>query len=357
MRAWLFFSAAVVLGCDAPKSAPADAGARPLAIDHVDDLGAFSAPPTVVGRDGTTSAQVGDRRVWTFGDTFLTKPTPDDGTTVRSSTAGWSAPDAALALDEPLDDAGLPFELVPYTAAELAQNQADPQNGVALWPSASVATSDKTAVLLFQHVLRKSGGFAADAVGTAELTKDATSATRDPSFLFQAPDPLFGNGGAAVDGGNAYLFDCESTGILDEHCKLARVPLASVAVRGAYEFWDGAAYTTDVTKAAWFIDHASASLSIAFNPWLGRWLAVYGKPLSDDIGLRTADRIEGPWTDPEVVLPGATPGLVTGDAGVNYLAREHVELRSVDGRAIVIGYAHPLPNFGGACRLARVVLR
>jgi hypothetical protein len=93
------------------------------------------------------------------------------------------------------------------------------------------------------------------------------------------------------------------------------------------------------------------------NPWLGRYVAVYSKPLSNDIALRTAPHIEGPWTDPEVVISGATPGLVTSSAGANYLAHEHAELRSPDGRAIVIGYAHPLPNFGGACRLARVFLQ
>ncbi|MEO6953083.1 MAG: DUF4185 domain-containing protein [Polyangia bacterium] len=344
-------------GGNAAPDASTDAGSRPLIVDHIDDVGAFPAPTTVVGRDGTTSALIGDRVLWTFGDTFLTKPAADDGTSVRSSTAAWSTVDAPLALDEPVDSAGLPFELVPYTPAELAQNQTDPQNGYALWPGAVIATSDTEAVVLFQHVVRKSGGFNADAIGTAHVTKNATQATRDAAFLFRAPDPLFGNAGVTIEGGNAYFFECESTGILDDHCKLARVPVASVTERSAFQFWDGTAYTSDVTRAAWFIDHASYGLSIEYNPWLGRYLAVYSKPLSNDIGLRTAERIEGPWTDPEVVIAGSTSGLVTSEAGVNYLAHEHSELRSADGRTVVIGYAHPLPNFGGACRLARIVLR
>ena len=346
---------AALVGCTPGAAAPdasVDAGTRPLAVDHVEDLGAFSAPPTVVGRDGTTSALLGDRIAWTFGDTFLTKATPDDGTSVRSSTAGWSSPDAALALDEPVDDGGLPFQLVPYTAAETAQNQSDPTNGVALWPSGSFATSAANAVIVFEHVNRTSGGFAADAIGTAELAPGGATATRDPAFLFQSPEPLFGNGGVATDGTFAYFFDCESTS-----CKVARAPLANATTRSAFEFWDGSAYQPDVTRAAAFIDGASYALSITWNPWLGRWLAVYGKPLSNDVALRTADRLEGPWTDPELVIPGTTPGFVLGDAGTNYLAREHAELRSSDGKTLVISYSHPLPNFGGACRLARVVLR
>jgi len=345
--------AVFALGCTNAPSSP-DAG-KALAIDHVEDLGAFPAPPTVVGRDGTHSGLVGDRLVWTFGDTFLTQKTALDGTSVRSSTAGWSVPDAALALTEPVDDAGLPLQLVPYTPAEIGQNQTAPlDGGFALWPSGVVPTSATDAVVLFQHVVRSNGGtgFVADAIGTAHVTKDSTQATRDAAFLFQSPDPLFGNGGLTVENGNAYLYECEGN-----RCKVARVPVASITTRSAFEFWNGTAYTSDVTQAAWFIDNASYGLSIEMNPWLGRYVAVYSKPLSNDVALRTAPHLEGPWTDPEVIISGTTPGLATSSAGVNYLAQEHAELRSPDGHILVIGYAHPLPNFGGACRLARVFLR
>jgi hypothetical protein len=177
------------------------------------------------------------------------------------------------------------------------------------------------------------------------------------TFLFQPPEPLFGNAGATVDGGNVHLYQCDSGGTLDFKCKVARAPIASATTRAAYTFWNGTAWVSDVTQAAVFIEHASYGLSIERSPWLGRWVAIYTKPLSSDIGLRTADALTGPWTDPEIVLSGTSPGLVVGDAGDNYLAKEHVALRSVDGRALVISYAHPLPNFGGACRLARIVLR
>jgi hypothetical protein len=105
----------------------------------------------------------------------------------------------------------------------------------------------------------------------------------------------------------------------------------------------------------WFIDRASYGLTIEKNASLGKWLAVYSKPLSDDVALRTADALEGPWDEPEVIVSGAS--FVTGDAGVNYLAREHTELEHADAGELVIGYAHPLANFGGACRLARVTLK
>jgi hypothetical protein len=92
------FATMLVCSCSTSGAAVdggAKGAARVLAIDHVDDLGAFSAPSTVVGRDGTSSALVGGALVWTFGDTFLTKANAQDHTSVRSSTAGPATPPAS----------------------------------------------------------------------------------------------------------------------------------------------------------------------------------------------------------------------------------------------------------------------
>jgi len=348
----------VVVACSPSQTLPdasVDAGTRAIVVDQVVDLGAFPAPPTVVGRDGTTSALVGNQLVWTFGDTFLSKATPDDKTSVRSATAGWGAPDAALAITDAVDDGGVPLQFIPYTSTELAKNTADPLNGFALWPGDVIPVDANNAVVLFQHILRQGGsGFTADAVGTAHITPGATQAVRDTAFLFQSPDPLFGSSGVTIDGDNAYFFECEQQGF-GFHCKVGRAPLASVTNRSAFEFWNGTAYVSDVTQAAFFINGVGAGLTISWNAWLGRWLAVYSKVLSDDVALRAADHLEGPWTDAEVIIPGAQ--FVQGDAGTNYLAREHAELQAQQGRELVIGYAHPLANFGGACRLAKVTLK
>jgi hypothetical protein len=341
-------------GADRASDAHSDSSVV-LAVQNVEDLGAFTAPPTVVGRDGTTSALVGGSLIWTFGDTFLTKPNSIDGTTVLSATAGWSTVNDPLRLDEPTDDAGLPYQLIPYTAEEIAKNKVDPQNGYALWPGPVVARSETEAVIFYQQVIRMNGSnFAADAVGTAIVTKGSTRAVRNTGFLFEGKDPLFSNGGATIDGDTIYLYDCEFT--LGFQCRVARAAIADATKRSAYEFWNGSSWTAEVAQAAWFIKNANAAISVEDNPWVGRWLAVESDTATNGVALRTADALIGPW-DMGVVVPGTTSGLVTSDAGLNYLAKEHVELRSKSGQQIVVGYAHPLPNFGGAPRLARFTLK
>src|SRR5260221_14590996 len=67
----------------------------------------------------------------------MTLPGPA-GFFYRSSTAVW-ADGASLTLTEPLDTAGAPFQLLPYTDAELAYNRAGgPNQRFAPWPGSAI---------------------------------------------------------------------------------------------------------------------------------------------------------------------------------------------------------------------------
>jgi hypothetical protein len=124
MRLWFVWLAAAAGACGGGGASDAgvDAPSRPLAIERVVDLGRFPEPSaTVVGRDGGPGGALGGRLLWTFGDTFLGARNPVDNSNVLSATAGWSAPDAPLALVQPVDAGGFPAQFIPYTAAELAQ--------------------------------------------------------------------------------------------------------------------------------------------------------------------------------------------------------------------------------------------
>src|SRR5689334_16668224 len=84
------------------------------------DLGALSRPPAVTARDGGAATLLGSSMFWTFGDTLMTV-TGTDGFNYRSSTGAWGPP-GQFALTEPVDAAGAPFQLLPYTADEATYN-------------------------------------------------------------------------------------------------------------------------------------------------------------------------------------------------------------------------------------------
>ena len=374
----LLSACVALLGCaDPPASsdvppAAVDAGSaacrRALAVERVDDLGAFPLPSSaVLSRDGVSSGAFRGRVVWTFGDAFLTRPNPVDGSSVLSATAGWSTPAAPLALREPTDDAGFPAQLIPYTADELRANRADALNGWALWPGAVIDTGDASLLVLYQRVRRMAGsGFASVAVGTARLAADATLAVRQPGDLFAQDldaggSSLYGSGGVAVIDGTAFFFACANVGFLNQGCRVGRVPAARADDRSAFEFFDGRAWSRDAARAAVVIEHVGGGVSVSRNPYLGCYLAVTGALLRSALVLRTAERLEGPWgAEASGVTLAATPGGAVLPAvadSYDYLFLEHPALRSADGRQIVVSYARPLGNFRGEVRLARITLR
>jgi hypothetical protein len=339
-----------------------------LVVQGVEDLGAFSLPsPHVLSRDGTASGSFHGRILWTFGDTFLKdgRTNPADGTSVLSATSGWSTVDQPLLLTEPVDDAGVPAQLIPFTTAERDQNRADALNGWALWPGTVVDTGAPEALVFFERIKRTNGsGFDALGLGTGRVATDGTVAVRGASDLFsrEATDGGFravmGSGGISVVDGQVYLFACDPSGFLDFGCRVARAPVAEADQATAYRFFDGTGWSPDAGSAAPVMNKVSV-VSVSFNPWLQRYLAIGQRILSNTVLLRVAERPEGPWTDPGVVIGPADGGLLEPAAAnaTNYLSLEHVELRSVDGRQIVISYARPMGPFLGEVRLARITLR
>lgn len=329
---------------------------RSLRVAAVDDMGPLGMPARVTGRDGGSSGLIRGKLLWTFGDTFLTAKA-EDGTTLRSSTAGWSDPQAPLALAEGLDANGLPQQLIPLSAAEAADNARDVLNGWALWPGATLFDDGQRAVFLYQVIRRQGGGgFNSQGIGLARVVPGETRATRDPGLLFVPPEPLFGSGGALVDDTNVYLYECSIIGVLNMGCRVARAERALADQRSAYRYYDGAAWVTDIAQAKVVIQHAAAGLTVHWNAWLGQYLAVHSELLGNRIQLRTAPHPEGPWSDAVTIEAGTGVLPAAAAQSYNYLAHEHPALSAPDGRTIVVGYSRPLGPFRLEVRLARVAL-
>jgi hypothetical protein len=144
---------------------------------------------------------------------------------------------------------------------------------------------------------------------------------------------------------------------LNNGCRIARAPVASADVRDAYEFYDGDRWQPDASAAQVVIEHVGGSPSVSWNPHLGRFLAVGEQILSSTVLLRTADQLEGPWSEPVTIEAGTTGILApTSDGATNYITLEHPELGAPDGTSIVISYSRPTAPFRGDVRLARITL-
>ncbi len=320
-----------------------------LAIARADDLGPQTMPTTLFGRDGGQSVRLGASVLWTFGDTFLNTKAAD-GSNVRSSTAAWGTPLDPLHVTEPLDANGVPFQMIPYTTAEAADNAKDAQTGWALWAGAPFDDGAGGAVVLFSRVRRSATGFTGLGTGVATIKPPSTTATRLPGDLFTAPEVSY-ESGALTSGGYVYLYACGF------HCKVTRAPVAQIATRASYQFYDGASWQSDASRAADVIKDAGG-LSVRWNPYLQRFLGVYIRFQQHALQLRTALAPEGPWTDAPVVLddPIAMPPAIGADQN-SYLALHHTEFDAENGKVITVGYSRPTGPFRGEIRFVRITLR
>lgn len=343
-------------GTDAPRDAGADTG-PPFTVASVEDLGLLPLPSEVVaGRDGASSGVIDGQLLWTFGDTFLYERTPIDNSNVATATGGWATVEAPLELTHSVNADGIPAQLIPYTDEEIEENIRLATDGWALWPGAVIDTGEPELLVLFQRIERIDGeGFEGRGVGTAHIGAGEAVARRDPEDLFSRPadgsgEPLYGVGGVTVEGELAYFFACESAA----GCTVGRAPRARADERDAFEFWDGSAWVTDIDAAVPVIRSVVGAMSVQWNEHLGAYLSVTGRFASDDVLLRVADHIEGPWPTSGVVIEAAEGGILPAGEGNDYLAQEHPALSAPDGSSIVISYSRPLGSFRGEVRLARI---
>jgi hypothetical protein len=335
-------SLALLAACsDAPVTTPATAP----------ELGALGHPAVVTARDGGASVTVGGKTLWLFDDTLMTV-TGADGFSYRSSTAAWGE-GASLTLTEPLDAAGAPFQLLPYTDDELAYNRANgPTERFALWPGSAVDMGG-AALIFFQYLKVHPGALNYEGlgVGVATLTAGDTVASRAPGLLFEPSVPGFSVGAVVADG-FVHLYACDPVpGALDSDCRVARAPSADAMTATAWATWDGAAWNPDLTKGEAVLHGAPGDLSVSWNDHLGAYLAVASAIFSNEVVFHTAPRPEGPWSQAQPLFTGASHAGVT-----NYAAKEHPDLATDGGRTLFVTYAHPLGGFDEDLRVATPAL-
>ena len=74
--------------------------------------------------------------------------------------------------------------------------------------------------------------------------------------------------------------------------------------------------------------------SISWNDHLGRYVSVSSRLLSNDVLVRTAPAIEGPWPTMGLVITPSEGGILAAGEGNDYLAMEQAGLGDASGRSI-----------------------
>jgi hypothetical protein len=365
--AWLLILG--LSGCSiypSPSSGPPPA----LSIATVQDLGVIPTNPDILGRDGGYSALFQGYSVWIYGDTFLSKPNALNRTLISDSwsyTTDLDAQDGITGFQEPQDSVGMPAMILPETAAEQAFNQAHNVNNCqaqpcgarwALWPSSIVVNpSDGSALIFYMVVYALPGSFNFQGFGSSvALWQDFQGQPQrpvlnppivadHPDLLFNGNEPNFGSASFISDG-TLYAYGCD----YNSGCELGKVDPASAQDRSAWSFYAGNGnWSTQIGDAISVFNDASI-LSVSWNAFLQRYLAVYSPPFSQNVVMRTSVNPEGPWSSEIAAFVAMEPS-----SGNVYDAHAHVEYDSNSGQTIYVSYSRSTPApFSSEVRLVAV---
>jgi hypothetical protein len=336
------------------------------------EIAVLEQSEAIVGRDGGQSALLWDRSVWIYGDTVLSIEDEWGRTWHHNSfsiTEDLDASDGIGGFVEPLDPAGAPLHLIPPTSAEKAFNEAhwevegscaEQPCGArwAVWPGSPVWDAEGERALVFYGLIyAEPGDFNFESVGASiaiwtdpeglperpVIDPDAAH----PDLLWRAGEPGWGVISVIVDG-RLHTFACDGDDGPGHDCRLARVELADIHDRGAWRYWTGSSWSADMSEVEVLFEGAPI-MSVAYNEFLGEWLAIYSSPFSSKIVGRTAPELVGPWSREGVLY----------DAGEDepYDVVAHPEYEEESGRVQILSYSRPTGGwFGTEFPLVRVEL-
>ncbi len=172
-----------------------------------------------------------------------------------------------------------------------------------------------------------------------------------PDLMFSQYEPTFGSA-SLISGAVLYVYGCGSnTDGLDKGCRLGRTNPATAQDRTTWTFYAGSARWSTSVGDAIAVFNGRDILSVSWNNYLQRYVALYSVPFSQDVVLRTAAAPEGPWSDELKVFTALDPS-----SGSTYDAHAHSEYDANGGQTIYVTYSRGLGGFVSEVRLVRVDL-
>jgi non-specific serine/threonine protein kinase/serine/threonine-protein kinase len=327
-----------------------------ISVGAMRDLGRVQILPQVLERTGGLSASMNGRSVWVFRAATLFERLASGPKGIGNSwgTVGAIKSDGLPAVTGPADAAGAPVELIPRTADETGERW-DLEPGSVVWDKAR-----DRALVFYAKTRVESDEKRRLGSSIAVWPRQEDPAERlvlrpgaeDPTLLFDAGEPAWGSG-ALVVGEWLYAYACEERkGELARPCALARVPLERALVRDAWRFYARGSWNSDWRAATPVIDGASL-MSVAWNGYLGKYVAVNTRVISPEILVRTADRPEGPWSEAAIV--GGIPSKGIFDWINSAVA--HPELARDGGRVELLTYTRNVAMAGNETRAVEIEFR
>lgn len=331
------------------------APAAPATIDKVENAGLLFTDnhAGVTGTDAGYSIDLGNKSLWLFGDVFLADPVSPDRKYVGSLS------NCAL-----LVPAGRgPKQLSRYRfltdprrgiARQVLPNAPDEPGSIRLWPFGGWFDSAAKRVYLFYGKIQVTGNGPLDfrSLGTGlavsnasapesiEFARVARSSEHQLWWQEEKRDSTFGN--AVIDSApGEYLYVVGvQTRAGRKYGKIARVLKSRIAQFAGYEYYAGGdtaprwtGNAIDAADVEGLVDFPT-ELSIAFNRYLGGYVAVHSVGLSERGRLSLAPN---PWGPYKPIGEIGTPHRAFG-RGFCYAGKEHPELSEEDGRVIYITY-------------------
>ena len=369
-----------VSGCGLRFTSSASNSGPPanLTVANVTDLETIPTNPDILGRDGGYSTVFQGYSVWLYGDTFLAVPNAEDFTLISDSwsyTKDLNAQNGISGFQERLDSVGALTMILPETPDEQAYNAAHNSNRCqqqpcgarwALWPGSIVVVPvSGNALIFYSLVSALPGNFNFQAVGNSVATWQSIQdqpqrptinppiVADHPDLLFDQNEPNFGSA-ALIRGGTLYVYGCGTpTNGSDKGCRLGKVDPASVLDRSAWTLYgDNGNWSSQIGDAT-SVFTGDNILSVAWNNYLQRYVAVYSAPLSQNVMMRTSPNPEGPWSDEITAFTAMQPA-----SGSVHDAHAHPEYDVNGGQTIYVTYSRSTPvPFSSEVRLVSITLQ
>ncbi len=340
-------------------AAHAASGPPPIPpVLSVTPLGTVTQNPVIYGRDGTFSALVNGKSVWTFGDTPMSVP-GIEGNNWDDNSLSWTTNlDASHGINlnhDLLDSTGAPAEFLPYEAWEKQYNYTHNSKHCtqqpcgaefAMWDGPVVPDPARNRVLYFYYELYRVSGNStwttvgtgiAEQIGNGPITRPIEAPGSKTPTLMWGQTAVAYNSGAVVVGTILYAYGCVA-GFLVQNCQVAQVPLAGALDITQWTYYAGnGRWSKNPSDAVVIFQGGAAANVVFYDAYLGVYMDIFNPALNSDMYYMVSYTPWGPWS--------AATFLFKGEAayggGVDYTGQAHPEFAQGNGQTQFVTYAHP----------------